>query len=81
MRPKMRHRLYRFENDLAVFGQAFKEATCPERLGVVNAIDLKNKMEALQDELEDTSEKIERVKEEKSEKIRRGRGVQKNGGK
>lgn len=36
MRQRMRQRLYRYETDLAVFGQAFKEATWAERLGVVN---------------------------------------------
>lgn len=40
---KMRQRLCRYETDLAVFGQAFKEATWAERLGGVKAIALKTK--------------------------------------
>lgn len=43
MRQRMRQRLCRYETDLAVFGQAFKEGTWAERLGVVNAIALKTK--------------------------------------
>lgn len=44
-------------NYLALFGQAFKEATCAERLGVANTITLKNKMEELQKELKGVSRK------------------------
>lgn len=54
---------------LALFGQAFKEATCAERLGVANTITLKNKMEELQKELEGVRRKIENL-EERTKKIR-----------
>lgn len=40
---KMRQRIYCYGTDLSVFGQAFKEATWAEQLGVVNAIALKTK--------------------------------------
>lgn len=54
---------------LALFGQAFKEATCAERLGVANMITQKNQMEELQKELEGVSRKIENL-EERTKKIR-----------
>lgn len=64
-RQRMRQKLCRFETDLTVFGQAFKEATWAERLGVINVIALKNKMEELQKELEAVSINIEMLEEER----------------
>lgn len=61
----MRQKLCRFETDMTVFGQAFKEATWAERLGVINVIALKNKMEELQKELEAVSINIEMLEEER----------------
>lgn len=61
----MRKKLCRFETDLTVFGQAFKEATWTKRLGVINGIALKNKMEELQEELEAVSTNIEILEEER----------------
>lgn len=59
----MRQRFCRFETDLAVFGQAFKEATWEERLGVVNAIALMNKIEAIKEEVEEVSRNIDKLED------------------
>lgn len=62
LRLGMRTKLSRFESYLAIFGKAFQDTTWNERLGVVKAILLRNRVEGLEKELVGVSRQIEELK-------------------